>query len=179
MPPHGPEPCASTNSATSAGGNSVARLTACLAPLLVALVDHREIRQVALDTRGEVVVLAPLDDREPPLAAGPRALGSQSFEATGYPRPLRPKDEQGGAAEQNQGENAHVLILVRGIRTGAFRPIRESMQQLPLALVLFIVAWATVARAVLVFTQKLPPTCGACGLRYERRYLGERVCHCD
>jgi hypothetical protein len=52
------------------------------------------------------------------------------------------------------------------------------MQQLPLALVLFIVAWATVARAVLVFTQKLPPTCGACGLRYERRYLGERVCRC-
>jgi hypothetical protein len=69
-------------------------------------------------------------------------------------------------------------LPVRGIKGGALQPIRESMQELPLALVLFLVAWATVARAVLVFTQKLPPTCGACGLRYERRYLGERVCRC-
>ena len=174
MPPHGPEPCASTDSATSAGENSVARLAA----LVVALVDHREIREVALDARGEVLVLPTFDDRQPTLAAGPRALGPQAFEAAGHPRPLRPEHEQGGAGEQDEGKNAHALILVRGIKTGAFRPIREAMQELPLALVLFLVAWMTVARAVLVFTQKLPPTCGACGLRYERRYLGERVCRC-
>jgi hypothetical protein len=48
----------------------------------------------------------------------------------------------------------------------------------PLALLLFILGWATVARAVLVFTQKLPPTCGDCGRRYERRHLGEPVCKC-
>jgi hypothetical protein len=46
------------------------------------------------------------------------------------------------------------------------------------ALLLVLVAWLTVARAVLVYTQKLPPTCGHCGLRFERRHLGESVCRC-
>jgi hypothetical protein len=46
---------------------------------------------------------------------------------------------------------------------------------IPLVLLL---AWVTVARAVLVFAQKLPPTCARCGLRYERRQLGELVCSC-
>jgi len=35
-----------------------------------------------------------------------------------------------------------------------------------------------VARAVLVYTHVLPPTCGSCGLKLERRYLGESVCRC-
>jgi hypothetical protein len=47
-----------------------------------------------------------------------------------------------------------------------------------LAVILFVLGWATVARAVLVFVQKLPPTCGNCGRRYERRHLGEPVCRC-
>jgi hypothetical protein len=50
--------------------------------------------------------------------------------------------------------------------------------QLPLAVLLFLLSWATVARAVLVFTQKLPPTCGTCGRRFERRHMGEPVCRC-
>jgi hypothetical protein len=44
--------------------------------------------------------------------------------------------------------------------------------------IFLLLGWGTVARAVLVFTQKLPPTCGRCGLRLERRYLGEPVCAC-
>jgi hypothetical protein len=43
---------------------------------------------------------------------------------------------------------------------------------------LMFLAWAIVARAVLVYTQILPPTCGDCGLKLERRYLGETVCRC-
>src|SRR5262245_232576 len=39
-------------------------------------------------------------------------------------------------------------------------------------------AWGVVARAVLVYTRVLPPTCGGCGLKLERRYLGQRVCGC-
>ena len=57
-------------------------------------------------------------------------------------------------------------------------PIQDPMRQeiwIPLLLVL---AWATVARAMLVHVQKLPPTCARCGLRYERRRLGETVCRC-
>jgi hypothetical protein len=47
-----------------------------------------------------------------------------------------------------------------------------------LAGLLFVLCWATVARAVLVFVQKLPPTCGRCGKRFERKHLGETVCRC-
>jgi hypothetical protein len=48
---------------------------------------------------------------------------------------------------------------------------------LSFALLTFL-AWAIVARAVLVYTHHLPPTCGECGLKLERRYLGESVCRC-
>jgi hypothetical protein len=43
---------------------------------------------------------------------------------------------------------------------------------------LVVLAWLTVARGFLVYAQKLPPTCPRCGLRYERRHLGEPVCSC-
>lgn len=52
-------------------------------------------------------------------------------------------------------------------------------RDVPLALLLVSMAWMTVARAVLVFAQKLPPTCQNCGLKLERRYLGESVCSCN
>jgi hypothetical protein len=49
----------------------------------------------------------------------------------------------------------------------------------PLPFALFsILVWAVVARAMLVYTQKLPPTCRSCGRRFERRHLGEPVCRC-
>jgi len=37
---------------------------------------------------------------------------------------------------------------------------------------------ATLMRALLVRAEVLPPTCARCGLRYERRHLGEHVCRC-
>ena len=52
-----------------------------------------------------------------------------------------------------------------------------SPQLMPLLLV--SVAWLTIARAVLVFAQKIPPTCPRCWRRLERRYLGEQICGCD
>jgi hypothetical protein len=48
---------------------------------------------------------------------------------------------------------------------------------LSFALLTFL-AWGVVARAVLVYAQVLPPTCTDCGLKLERRYLGESVCRC-
>ena len=39
--------------------------------------------------------------------------------------------------------------------------------------------WATLMRALLVKARLLPPTCARCGLPFERRALGERVCHCS
>jgi hypothetical protein len=38
--------------------------------------------------------------------------------------------------------------------------------------------WATLMRALFVRAQLLPPTCARCGMQYERRALGERVCTC-
>jgi hypothetical protein len=57
-------------------------------------------------------------------------------------------------------------------------PINADMPGGIVAFVLYAVAWATVARAALVYMEKLPPTCGRCNRRYERRHLGETVCAC-
>jgi hypothetical protein len=42
----------------------------------------------------------------------------------------------------------------------------------------YVLFWMTLMRALLVRARVLPPTCGRCGLRFERRALGERVCTC-
>jgi hypothetical protein len=45
-------------------------------------------------------------------------------------------------------------------------------------LVAYALLWASLMRALLVKAQLLPPTCARCGLRFERRALGEQVCSC-
>jgi uncharacterized Zn finger protein (UPF0148 family) len=42
----------------------------------------------------------------------------------------------------------------------------------------YLVAFATVARAVLVTAKVLPPSCAQCGLPLERRRLGQTICGC-
>jgi len=44
--------------------------------------------------------------------------------------------------------------------------------------VLYLFLWATLMRALLVKASVLPATCARCGLTYERRALGQSVCHC-
>jgi hypothetical protein len=46
---------------------------------------------------------------------------------------------------------------------------------LVLALVLF---WGTLMRALFVKGKLLPATCARCGLRFERRALGDPICRC-
>jgi hypothetical protein len=48
---------------------------------------------------------------------------------------------------------------------------------LPLVLAL-VVFWAALMRALFVKAELLPATCARCGLRYERRGLGDPVCRC-
>jgi hypothetical protein len=43
--------------------------------------------------------------------------------------------------------------------------------------VLFAV-YTTLFQGMLVAAKWLPPACARCGLRYERRRMGERVCRC-
>lgn len=45
-------------------------------------------------------------------------------------------------------------------------------------LVAYVLLWATLMRALLVKARVLPPTCARCGLPFERKALGERVCAC-
>ena len=49
----------------------------------------------------------------------------------------------------------------------------------PVLAIPYLVLWAAMMRALLVRAQILPPTCGRCGRRFERRDLGEAVCSCD
>ena len=44
--------------------------------------------------------------------------------------------------------------------------------------VAYLVIGATLLKAALVQARVLPPSCGRCGLAFERRYLGERICTC-
>jgi hypothetical protein len=46
-------------------------------------------------------------------------------------------------------------------------------------LIAYVLLWATLMRALLVKARVLPPTCARCGLPFERKALGERVCRCD
>jgi hypothetical protein len=48
----------------------------------------------------------------------------------------------------------------------------------PALLVPYLALWAALMRALLVRAAVLPATCGRCGLRFERRELGETVCSC-
>jgi hypothetical protein len=45
-------------------------------------------------------------------------------------------------------------------------------------LIVWIVLWATLVRALLVRARVLPPTCARCARPLERRELGEQVCRC-
>jgi hypothetical protein len=42
----------------------------------------------------------------------------------------------------------------------------------------YLVLWTALMRALLVRAEVLPPTCTRCGLKYERRHMGEVVCRC-
>ena len=48
----------------------------------------------------------------------------------------------------------------------------------PALVIPYLAFWASLMRAMLVRAEVLPRTCGRCGLRFERAYLGEHVCAC-
>jgi hypothetical protein len=49
----------------------------------------------------------------------------------------------------------------------------------PVLVVPYLALWGALFRAMLVRFAFLPPTCARCGLRLERRHLGESVCSCS
>ena len=48
----------------------------------------------------------------------------------------------------------------------------------PVYVLAYLGLWVVLMRALLVRAAILPPTCTRCGLRFERRQLGETVCSC-
>ena len=48
----------------------------------------------------------------------------------------------------------------------------------PALVIPYLALSAALMLALLVRAEVLPPTCGRCGLHYERAYLGELVCSC-
>ena len=151
--------------------------------VVVGLFEHRQVRQVALDTRLKIVFPSAfaLDDRERLLPPGTLPAGARVAPDLGRDtRPFHPRDQHEGAREKHEGNHAHRHIVVRGLKARVVSSDSRNMfpRDVPLALLLISMAWMTVARAVLVFAQKLPPTCRHCGLKLERRYLGESVCSC-
>jgi hypothetical protein len=42
----------------------------------------------------------------------------------------------------------------------------------------YAMLWLVLMRALLVRARVLAPTCARCGLKLERRRLGERICAC-
>jgi hypothetical protein len=51
-------------------------------------------------------------------------------------------------------------------------------QTSPVFLVAYLGLFVALMRALLVRAQVLPPTCARCGLKFERKRLGENVCRC-
>jgi hypothetical protein len=44
--------------------------------------------------------------------------------------------------------------------------------------IVYVLLWATLMRALLVKARVLPPTCARCGRIFERRALGQPGCSC-
>jgi hypothetical protein len=73
------------------------------------------------------------------------------------------------------------LIVVLPLRPGGVASdIGVMPWDVPLSFALLaVLGWGIVARAVLVYTRVLPPTCGGCGLKPRALpLLGRPVCRC-
>src|SRR5919198_4566628 len=90
---------------------------------VVALLDHRQVREVALDAAGEVVPLSALGLDEREAAPTPRTPAPRPLLANGPPRgqarPFGADDEDDGASDQDDRDDTHRSILVGGLRRRA------------------------------------------------------------
>ncbi len=69
-----------------------------------------------------------------------------------------------------------VRVLEPPLNSHAARADTEAMD--PFTVLTYLVFSATLMRALLVAAKIVPPSCGRCGIKLERRTLGEPVCRC-
>jgi hypothetical protein len=50
---------------------------------------------------------------------------------------------------------------------------------IPMLAAAYLMFWISLVRALLVRAEAVAPLCPRCGLKYERRQLGERICTCS
>ena len=92
------------------------------------------------------------------------------------PRPFCSQEHDHGRREQGDEEPAHEGIVDAALNPGpAFADI-ESM--IPMLAAAYLMFWISLVRALLVRAEVVAPLCPRCGLKYERRQLGERICTC-
>jgi hypothetical protein len=60
------------------------------------------------------------------------------------------------------------------------RPARADTEfMVPMLATAYALFWIALLRALLVRARMVAPLCARCGLKYEREFLGERVCRCE
>jgi hypothetical protein len=90
----------------------------------------------------------------------------------GHSAPITTATAQTNSARDSQLTKSILPTLNRA-------PSTADTQEVSTTLVIpWFAFWATLMRALFVRAQLLPATCARCGLRYERRALGETVCSC-
>ena len=91
------------------------------------------------------------------------------------PRPFCSQEHDHGRREQGDEEPAHEGIVDAALNPGpAFADIECMIPMLAAAYLMF---WISLVRALLVRAEVVAP-CPRCGLKFERRQLGERICTC-
>ena len=92
------------------------------------------------------------------------------------PGPFCSQEHDHGRREQGDEEPAHGGIVDAALNPGpASADIGNMITMLAAAYLMF---WISLARALLVRAEAVAPLCPRCGLKYERRQLGERICTC-
>jgi hypothetical protein len=117
VPPH---PRAARNRSGAGAGALTPRA-------VVVLFDDRQVREVALDARGEIVLGVALDDGERGSAPATRAArAALDAEFGRQPGPFGDDDQEDGAGEQQEREDAHEAILNERARRKAAETCEEA-----------------------------------------------------
>jgi hypothetical protein len=91
----------------------------------------------------------------------------------GHSAPITAMTAHARSARDSQLTAAILPALNRRLRAADNPDVNTPALVIP-----YFALWATLMRALFVKARLLPATCARCGLKLERRELGEPVCTC-